>query len=116
MEDFVRHDDFQGRTGRIYIARGATLMVIIFDDGSKIWNSVPNPGLLFSTKELSDGYWVAGIDRLGGFSDHMANGILYDEVDRPFYPKAKPILPITSEYIEKLKMHFGAKEASHVGL
>jgi hypothetical protein len=100
-------DDFRGRKGRIYVARKGTITVLIFEDGSKCWRPAGNPGVDFSQKKLSDSYWVGSIDWSGGFSDFMIFGMRYDPEDKPCYPKASPLDPLTAERIAKLEAHFG---------
>jgi hypothetical protein len=103
----MTYDDFRGRKGRIYFARKGEITVLVFEDGSKCWRSATGPGVDFSQKELVDSYWVGSIDAEGSFWNYMTFGMRYDPEDKPCYPKASPLDPLTAERIVKLEAQFG---------
>lgn len=98
---FTEFFTFKERQGRIYVARKGTITVVVLDDGSKHW--INNRGItqVFSDK-LVDSYWIHAIDCAGSFANYLVNGLAYDPEDKPFYPKAEPMIPITEAQILKL--------------
>jgi len=90
------------KAGRIYIARNGQITVFCLDNGEK-WFC--NNLMLAQTIHRGpvDGYWMNSIDFAGSFSDYFTFGMVYDEVDRPHYPAADPIVAMTEKQIEKLR-------------
>jgi hypothetical protein len=97
----IHFEELSGRKGRIYVARQGTITVVVLDDGLKLWTNNSVTSTMFSDK-LVDGYWIHSIDFAGSYSDYMVNRLVYDTDDKPFYPPAEPLSPLTPERIEKL--------------
>jgi len=106
-----RLDYLQGKTGRIYAARRGTILVFLFDTGESWFCNTQDMTEIIHQGPVKN-YWEQGIDFAGGFSDYFTFGMAYDEEDRPHYPKANPIVPITEQHIEKLKTRSGKNQAA----
>lgn len=96
----------EGKIGRIYVARKGTIMVFVLDNG-ETWFCNTLVAASVVHKGPVPEYWQHSIDFAGGFSTYFIFGLAYDETDRPFYPPAEPINPLTPVLIEKLKVRAG---------
>ena len=96
----------EGKKGRIFAARRGTILVCLLDNGESWFFNCTTPSRAIHQGPVRD-YWAHSIDFAGSFSDYFAFGMIYDAEDESHYPAATPIIPLTPQYIDKLKIRAG---------